>query len=293
MPLEPELFRALGSLCEPPDPAHARLADVLGLPGTPDAAEFTALFVLQLVPYASVYLSADGMLGGEAADRVAGFWRALHVTPPAEPDHLAGLLGLYAAVGEQETAEQDPARAVLWHEARRALLWEHLLTWVPAYTLAVRRTAGRFYAGWARMVSDALLAEAETLAAPATPPVHFRDAAGPPAWEGDLDPFVRGLVAPVRSGVLLTRADLARGARRIGVGLRLGDRAFVLRSMLGQEPEATLGWLIDEADAWAGWHRTTEPVLGAVARSWRIRAEATRAALARAQRTASEAADVA
>jgi TorA maturation chaperone TorD len=73
------------------------------------------------------------MLGGETADRIAGFWRALHLTPPPEPDHLAGLLGLYATLTEQAHGDPDPARAALWHQARRALLWEHLLTWLPTY----------------------------------------------------------------------------------------------------------------------------------------------------------------
>ena len=36
------------------------------------------------------------MLGGEARDRIAGFWRALGLVPPPEPDHLAVMLGLYA-----------------------------------------------------------------------------------------------------------------------------------------------------------------------------------------------------
>ena len=38
MPASPDVFRALGALCEPPDPAHAGLAAALGLPVPPDAA---------------------------------------------------------------------------------------------------------------------------------------------------------------------------------------------------------------------------------------------------------------
>jgi TorA maturation chaperone TorD len=292
MPLTPDLFRALGALCEAPDPAHARLADALGLPGRPDPADHTELFVLQLVPYASVYLSPDGMLGGETADRVAGFWRALHLTPPPEPDHLAALLGLYATIAEQELAEPDPARAILWHQARRALLWEHLLTWVPPYTAAAADTAAPLYAGWARLLGDALRAEASALSGPSTTALHLRDRPAPLDTDGGLEPLVRGLLAPARSGLILTRADLARGAHGTGVPPRLGERAFVLRSMVSQDPAATLGWLVAEADRWAERHRAAEPVLGGVARAWRTRAEATRAALTHAQRTATEVAHV-
>jgi hypothetical protein len=38
--------------------------------------------VLNCPPYAAVYLGAEGGFGGEAADRVAGFWRAIGVPPP-------------------------------------------------------------------------------------------------------------------------------------------------------------------------------------------------------------------
>jgi hypothetical protein len=58
--------------------------------------------------------------------------------------------------------------------------------------------------------------------------------------------------------------------------------------MVSQDPAATFGWLVAEADRWAERHRAFEPVLGDVARAWRTRAEATSAALARVQRTATE-----
>jgi TorA maturation chaperone TorD len=292
MPLTPDLFRALGALCEAPDPAHARLADALGLPGQPEPGEHTELFVLQLVPYASVYLSPDGMLGGETTDRIAGFWRALHLTPPPEPDHLAALLGLYATLTDHEHADPDPARTALWRQARRALLWEHLLTWLPPYTTAAARAAGAFYKGWARLLDAALRAEAEALSAPATPALHLRNR--PPAPEPDEGPtaFARALLAPGRSGLVLTRSDLAREARRAGLTPRLGERAFVLRTMLDQDPTTTLGWLAAEADRWAEQHRAAEPALGDIARAWRTRADASRAALSRIRRTATEVARV-
>src|SRR6266540_7150873 len=167
MPASPDLFRALGALCEPPDRAHARLAAALGLPPPADAASFTDVFVFQLVPYAAPYLSPEGMLGGEAGDRVAGFWRALHLTPPAEPDHLAALLGLYATLGEAEDGERDPARQALWRQARRALLWEHLLTWAVAYARAVAASARPAHAAWAELLERTLLASPRAARTPA------------------------------------------------------------------------------------------------------------------------------
>ncbi len=288
MPATPELLRALGVLCEPPEAAHVAVAEALRLPGRIDAADHTELFGFQLVPYASVYLGADGMLGGEAADRVAGFWRALRLTPPPEPDHLAALLGLYATLGEAEDGERDPARQALWRQARRALLWEHLLTWAVAYARAVASAAPPFHAAWAELLQRTLLAEAADLEPPATPPLHLRDAPRLPEAGEDASALVGALLAPVRSGLILTRWDLGRAAASLGLGLRMGERAFALRSIVDQDPRATLAWLADEAAGWAARHRETEATLGEIGRHWRNRAEAARTLLLDLERATQE-----
>jgi TorA maturation chaperone TorD len=288
MAATPELLRALGVLCEPPEAAHARVAEALRLPGRADAADHTELFGFQLIPYASVYLGAEGMLGGEAADRVAGFWRALHLTPPPEPDHLAALLGLYATLGEAEGGERDRARQALWRQARRALLWEHLLTWAVAYARAVAASAAPAHAAWAELLERTLLAEAAGMEPPATPPLHLRDAPRLPEGGEDASALVGALLAPVRSGLILTRWDLARAAGSLGLGLRMGERAVALRWMLAQDPQATLAWLADEAAGWAARHRRTEAALGGIGRHWRERAEAVRALLLELERATEE-----
>ncbi len=116
-----ELFRALASLSEPPTASHGRITEVLGLPPLPHEAASTDLFVMQLPPYASMYLGSEGMLGGDVRDRIAGFFAALHMSVPHEPDHLAVLLATYAAIADREAAEAEPAHALLWREARKAL----------------------------------------------------------------------------------------------------------------------------------------------------------------------------
>ena len=271
MPVSPEVFRALGALCEPPEPAHAGLAAALGLPAPPDAATFTDAFVFQLVPYAAPYLGPDGMLGGEAADRVAGFWRALQLTPPAEPDHLASLLGLYAALGDRESAEIRPDRSGAWREARRALLWEHLLTWVPAYTRAMATLSAGFHSAWARLLRAALLAEARVLAPPPSPPLHLRDL---PELPGTGPVPIRALLAPARSGLFITRSDLMSAAAATGMGARAGGREFTLRMLLDSDPPAISGWLAGHATGWADRHRADIPSLPRIAEHLLSRAQA-------------------
>jgi len=270
-----ELFRALGALAEAPGPEQVRLAGILGLPDRPDPAEFTELFILQLYPYASVYLDGEGMLGGEARDRVAGFWRALGRTPPPEPDHLAVLLALYAALGDHEDGESDPARRLLWKEARGALLWEHLASWLPPYLEKLADLAPPCYRAWGAMLGEALRAELASCGTPDVLPLQLREAPPlPDPREAGAPAFLQGLLAPVRSGAVLTRADLARAARHTGLGLRMGERRFALDALLSQDPAGTLAWLESEVRAWAPRYRRWQDVAGPIAAFWEARAGA-------------------
>jgi TorA maturation chaperone TorD len=275
-----DLFRALGVLAEAPGPEHARLAELLELPGTPIGEDYADIFLFQLYPYASAYVGGEGMLGGEARDRVAGAWRALGRTPPTEPDHLGALLGLYAALSEHASVEIAPPERILWDAARQGLLWEHILSWALPYLARVMETESPVYSAWARLLAQALRVEAARTGPPVTLPLHLRDA---PALDdprrGDSEAFLSGLLAPVRSGMILTRLDLARGARDMKLGLRLGERRFVLRSFFAQEADRTIDWLARQASAAARGHAAWECDTGPVEKFWTARALATTALL--------------
>jgi TorA maturation chaperone TorD len=267
-----ELLRALGVLSELPGREHARLAQLLGLEGPLARAEHTSLFVLELPPYASVYLGDEGALGGEVRDRVAGFWGALGDLPPSEPDHLAALLGLYTVLGSRET-EVDARGASQLHRARRALFWEHVSCWVPAYLSRVVELASPAYQSWARLLAAALAEEAAHLGEPTVVPLHFREAGPATPDEPDtLDELVGALVAPVRSGILLTRADLAVLADALGAGARMSSRRSALASMIAQGGDAAIAWLAQEAARQAALHAGWPQSLAPVRDFWQERA---------------------
>lgn len=274
-----DLVRALATLVEEPRDEHRALAELLELPAAPEPGEYTDLFLMNLYPYASVHLGEEGMLGGEARDRVAGFWRALGMTPPAEPDHLGALLGLLAAIMEREAAETDPARSALLARAREALVWEHLLPWVPGFAARVREMGGDYYAGWAGLLQDFLQDESSAAAGqPDSLPVHLAEAPGLPdprtVEEAAGETFLLALLAPVRSGVILTRRDLSRAGGQLGLGVRKGERLFILKSFLAQDASATLGWLASEASDWVQRHRAIPGWDGKIESFWEGRAEA-------------------
>ena len=256
-----DLLRALGAYCDEPS---AAVAAALELP-LPTASDHSELFTFQLYPYASVYVGAEGMLGGDAADRVAGFWRAVGLAPPAESDHLVALLGLYTAFA-QERGERA-------RHLRHALLWEHLLSWLPAWLARAAELAPEPYARWASLLEGVLVAEAEELGPPAALPLHLR-LAPPPGG-------VEALLAAVRSGVILTRADLSRAARELGLGIRHGERRYALQALLAQDEPSVLGWLAGEARRQSAIYRSLAPAWRPIIDHWASRGGAAAAELSR------------
>lgn len=278
----PDLVRTLGDVVTaPPDAESAR---VLGLPPPTDRASHTAVFVLETHPYASVHLGAEGMIGGDAGDRVAGFWRALGLVPPAEPDHLAVLLALYARLGSEELAvpPTQGRRQVAIASARAALLWEHLAPWAPVHLAAVTRVGGAFHRGWARLAGRVLQAEAEALPERSELPTALA-VAPPPVALGSRRDLVDGVLAPARSGMVVARADLARLGGNLGLGVRPGERRFVLDVLLDNTPEGVLAGLAAMAQEWAALHRSWHAgPLEVVGRWWAERARLASGVLAQA-----------
>lgn len=278
-----DLLRALAVLAEPPTPASDAVTDALGLAHA-DAAAFTDVFVFRLYPYASVYLGPEGMLGGEARDRVAGFFRVVGGDVPAEPDHLSVLLGAYADLVEKDQAEVHSP----WHRARSTLLWEHLLSWLPPYLDAIAGLGAEPYRSWSSMLLEVLEHEAAITEPPPQLPLHLRAAPvlQDPRSEG-ADAFTAGLLTPVRCGMIVTATTLSAAARELGLGLRVAERRYVLRNLFNQDTAATLGWLAEHArrsSAAAARHGWT----GEVAQFWRERSAATAVLLDTVSEEASE-----
>lgn len=287
----PELFRALGALAGPPEPGLRRVAELLELGPLPDETEHTELFLFQLPPYASLYLGAEGKLGGEARDRVAGFWRAVGTSPPPEPDHLTTLLGLYATLAEAALAGPDPAEAGLLGRGAAALLHEHLLPWTGPYLSKVIELGHPFYRSWATLLAAALSEAARGGEGTGPLPLHLREAPElpDPRAEGG-EAFLDGLLTPIRSGVILTRADLARAAAETGLGLRAGERRYALQALFSQDAGRMLGWLTREAEAWVARHDGLMNGGDAgIVSFWKERARQTAACLTRLTPDASEA----
>lgn len=279
-----ELLRAVAAFVERPTKAHASLAETLDLPEVPTDALWTQVFGFNLYPYASVYLGLEGKLGGEARDRVAGFFRALDAVPPPEPDHLPVLLAALAELhGRGVAGDQRAAHAAA------TLLHEHVLPWLPLYLGRMEALAPEPYRSWASLTADALRHVSSPAPEP-IPPLHLREA---PALEDprgdDATPLLDQLLAPSRTGFVLTTTDLRRAGRETGLPLRIGERRYVLSALLGQSVPDTLRWLSDHASTTSRALHPWEELVPQVAGWWGDRARATAALLEELAEEASEA----
>lgn len=278
-----EVYRALGLLIEAPAEGHPAVAAALDLPPVPDGAIHGTEVAFQRYPYASVYLGEEGKLGGEARNRIAGFWTALGMELPDEPDHLSSLLSLLASLGEAATEETDGAEAALLNQARTALAWEHLHSWCVPYLHSFRTSPPSYYRAWAELTRQAILE-----ALPRSLPGHLPGALGAAADYPLSDPrerdggsgFVPMLLAPVRSGLVILRSDLADLADSVGLAMRAGERAYALSWFLGQDPGGTLRWLSAFAGRWADGLEEMMEESDLVVAWWADRARRTAALLA-------------
>ena len=190
---------------------------------------------------------------------------------------LGALLGLYAALCEHAESETDPAENALWGAAASGFLWEHLLSWTTPYLDRFEGVGAPPYEAWACLLAEALHEEARRWGPPAVLPLHLRSAPGlPDPRRAGSDPFLSGILAPARSGMVLTRADLARASGDMGVGLRMGERRYALEAFFSQAPGETLDWLCGEAAAAARRHDDGPEDMALIAGFWSGRARAAR-----------------
>lgn len=266
-----ELLRALGAAALTPPPDNAQLLDALGLP-TMTRAEHTQAFVLSLVPHAAIYLGPEGKLGGIGLDRVVGFRTALGLPPTPDADHLGALLMLYAALGEAEASASGRARDRLRH-ARHALFREHIASWASVYLDTAARLRITSITAWAEVTREALTAESDAIGDGPTLPLALRTAAPPLTPHMDRDDLLDALFTPSRVGFILTHPDLAECADSTGLGLRRGERRFILKAMLEQDPDVTMDWLATQARLSAARHQAGPA--GRLSAAWWARRAAT------------------
>jgi len=119
---------------------------------------------------------------------------------------------------------------------------------MPAFIQRVEEVGGPFYGPWSTLLWAALQAEVAELGTLEVTPRHLvgvDEASDPRSTSADA--FLDSLLTPVRSGLIILRGDLTQAGAHLGLGLRSGERRFVLKGLLGQSPHEVLSWLATEA----------------------------------------------
>jgi hypothetical protein len=161
------------------------------------------------------------------------------------------------------------------------------MSWQPAFLEKAIEIGPSPFRDWGRLLKSALVAEAASLSPPDVLPLHLREAPGLPNKEtASLDELVSAILAPVRCGMVLTRSDLQRAGRELGLGVRAGGRRFVLGALLEQDATAIMDWLGAEAERWTGLYHSYADSLGSIATFWANRASQTASFAAQLSRTA-------
>jgi putative dimethyl sulfoxide reductase chaperone len=244
------LYRFLAeAYLRPPDEGFLGLAkEVIEPFSASDLAGLHSwLFDFNVYPYASVYLDPSGMLNAPWSDFVAGVHRALGLELSASAnlaaaDHLSAELEAVAILLEREA---EGTRAVAMERARhgqRTLLLEQLLPWLPIFSQALARANdGGFYGRLGELTLALALEHAVELvtAGDKAPTFAFAEAEGElpspsvsKKGAGAARSALQALITPARSGLFLSREDIKKLARSLGLPVRFAERAFMLESLI-------------------------------------------------------------
>ena len=257
-----------------------RFAGALAIDPRELRVEFTRLFVMNVFPYASVFLDPEVLLNTETTARVQAKYSAADFEPARDvpigaPDHFGVELSFVAHLlssGRTNAANQFVASEVL--------------SWAPVFLHGVEKNARQdFYRILAQQTRHWLLEEIDSSAWDAfmqrrTSHAEFGLRVNE---EDDLFSVVSFLVAPAQSGIFLSKEDLSRIGRTLELPMSFGDRGLMLKSLFRSAGEfdrieMLLSALQSETKGWIDMYATDSrdnPAADLRLRSWRARAAET------------------
>lgn len=231
--LTPQMLDLLGEV--------SALGDLTAQPPSADvlSAEHYRVFGLNVYPYAGVFLSVEGLMGGMQADAAAAFYAQVGFQPSGDADHIGTQLGALAwLTGAEADALVDGqmGQVARLRGLRRRFLEERVLTWLPALAKAVEVQGAPLYTAVAHLalelsvddraaLGDDLLVAGEPFALPPAPDLL----ADPKTSLRDIAGF---LTTSAYAGVYLSRDDITRLAQNHRVPTGFTDRTTLLHNVL-------------------------------------------------------------
>lgn len=265
------------------------------------AADHHQLFVLNVYPYEAIFRDGGGLLGGPVAETVAARYRQAGYAPDtaaSSPDHAGYELGFLAFLcGAEADALRDGLPAVVERVRglQRNFLGQHLLAWLAPLVVTIRQQGHLFYTALGDLTlaladehSTALGGMPEAWTLPAAPPLLEQEKTG-------LKQIAGYLLAPVNSGLYLSRDDISALGRAVALPRGFGGRQQMLANLLRAAAQYEMvGTLVGElqriAGRWQAAYQTlASTALAPYAAAWEERAGETRRLLAEVRIRADEA----
>nr|ATZ76195.1 nitrate reductase delta subunit [uncultured euryarchaeote] len=241
---------ALAEISEGVVPSQV-LLDALGIDRS-ECQAINALLVGELPPFASIYLSLDGNIGGESQAEIAGFYRALSVKVPPNPDYLSSMLYLLGQIIKKEVEffgrETPRSRAI--EVAKLTLVQQHLAPWLVPYLLRAEQVAGADASVWVALTLELIASILESSEVPfPQQTIHADlDQRQIESFANSVE-FIGWITSPRLSGVIVAPSDLANIAKSLGLATRIGRKRFVLEGLVqqgGRELLAAIGHFVSE-----------------------------------------------
>ncbi len=247
-------------------------------------AEYHRVFGLNVYPYAGVFLSADGLMGGIEAEASAAFYAQVRWDAPShDADHIGmqlGVLGWLAGAEADALADGKPGQIVRIQALRRDFLDRRVLTWLPVLARAIESQQSPVYERVTALALDLVADDRAALGDDMPPPFELP---APPDLLADAKTSLRdiasALMTPAWVGIYLSREDVGRLAGRHQIPTGFTDRKTLMHNVLragvdyGVFP-ALMADLRQMTDAWAAYfHQIGEhPALWAGCSVWAGRA---------------------
>ena len=218
------------------------LASVLPDPYDPDqeGAVYHEMFGLNVLPYAGVFLTQDGKLGGAIHQDLNHWYASFGFTPvvlQGVPDHIATQLEFLAFLSgvERTQVESTPLDASMMTAARQyqcEFLLEHTMRWCFPFFSSIQAQQNPFFSEVASLTQALIVQHSME--------VKSVDQKGPllPASADILSDSKTGvkeiasfLCRPIWSGIYLTRKDIKALASSLKVPSGFGDRVQTLSTI--------------------------------------------------------------
>ncbi len=204
------------------------------------AAEYEELFGFNVFPYAGVFLTEDGQLGGRFTHDLKVKYDRWNYQPSTDvaPDHLGCMLAYLAYLSDVEAralSHGDKAGLHRVQAEQHTFLVQYIVSWLPVFIHALTLHGQLFYAEIADLTEALIIRHLQELADHVQPEPDEHEMEvflKPPDILGDEKTGIKDIAAyfmrSAKSGVFLSRKDVRFAGNMLKLPAGFGDRTLML-----------------------------------------------------------------